>query len=96
MRRKYIMRGFPRHINSKQDIDQLIRDCPGLKPKVHEYLTRILEEPDMVTQATTPIDPEHPENGYNTILIPNPNPLWKQLGYQDKAEVTAALSTTSE
>jgi len=44
-------------------------------------------EDDRTTKATTPIDENDPEKGYNTEIIDNPNPVWKQKGFESREEV---------
>ncbi|MDP2754562.1 MAG: hypothetical protein Q8P40_09260 [Nitrospirota bacterium] len=59
-------------------------------------LQRLIDEPDTVTKATTPIDPADESKGWNTVTIPNPNPRWKQMGFADKSEVQDILSYAGE
>lgn len=81
------MKGYPKHLNTKQDVENLIKDHPEFRERIEQDLQRILDEPDTVTKATTRIDLKDESKGYKTEIIPNLNPRWKQSGFADKSEV---------
>lgn len=83
------MRGYPKHLNTKQDIDNLRNDHPEFKEQLRQDLIRIETEPDEVDEAYELIDPKDEKKGYKTRKIPNPNPKWKVLGFKNKGELTS-------
>jgi len=81
------MRGFPKHINSKQDFLNLLAD-EDLKAQALAELQKIYTKDDSkALRATTLIDPEDPKSDYNTEEIDNPMPMWKQKGFESRKEV---------
>jgi len=86
------MRGFPKHINCVQDLNNLLAD-KDLKRRAISELQEIYNKDDSKTlRATTLIDPEDPKSDWNTEEIDNPMPLWKQKGFESR-EAVAALVT---
>ncbi len=81
------MKGYPKHLNTKQDVENLIKDHPEFSERIKQDLQRIIDEPDTVTKATTLIDEYDESKGYKTEIIPNPNPRWKKMGFVNKKEV---------
>ena len=87
------MRGFPKHINTKQDFDNLL-GTPEFKEQAITELNRIKNLKDSkITKATTQKDPTDPESEWNTIEVTNQNPKWKQLGFAIKKELTDLIAT---
>ena len=88
------MRGFPRHIATVQDFRNLLAN-DGFKEQALSVLNDIYNLDDSkATRATTLIDPEDPESDWNTEVIDNPMPLWKQKGFisrQAVADLIAAI-----
>lgn len=85
------MKGYPKHLNTKQDIENIQKNHPEFHERLKADLQRLLDESDTVTVAVSPIDTKDESKGYNTITIPNPNPRWKQLGFQDKNEIVSLI-----
>ena len=86
------MRGFPRHINTKQDFENLL-SIPEYKEQAMTELTRLSDMKDSkITKATTQIDPNDPESEWNTIEVVNPNPKWKHMKFKNKKDVTDLLA----
>jgi len=86
------MRGFPKHINCVQDLNNLLAD-KDLKRRAISELQKIYNKDDSkALRATTLIDPEDPKSDWNTEEIDNPMPLWKQKGFESR-EAVAALVT---
>ncbi len=81
------MKGYPKHLNTKQDIENIRDNHPEMHEQLKEDLNRILDEPDTVTKATELIDLKDKEKGYKTENTPNPKPKWKALGFNNKGEV---------
>lgn len=81
------MKGYPKILATKQDVLNIMDNYPEYREQLKADLQRLLNEPDTVTKATTLIDPTDEGKGYNTKIIPNPNPRWKQMGFESKKEV---------
>lgn len=82
------MRGFPKHINTSQDFENLL-SIPEYKTQCITELKRVKNlKDDKITKATTQIDPNDPESEWNTIEVVNPYPKWKQLKFKSKKELT--------
>ena len=85
------MKGYPNRVATKEDFLNLLA-MPEHKAHAIADLKAIRDIDDAkVTKATTLIDPEDPEKGYNTELITNPLPIWKQKGFSSRAEVTELI-----
>ena len=90
------MKGFPKHINTKQDFNNLLA-MPEFKERAIAELKRIKNLNDSkIMKATTQKDPEDPESDWNTIEITNPNPKWKQLAFKSEKELTDLITTAEE
>ena len=81
------MKGFPKHIGTVQDFKNLLSD-DGFKKQALSVLSEIYNLDDSkTTRATTLIDPEDPQSDWNTEVIDNPMPLWKQKGFESRQAV---------
>jgi len=86
------MRGFPKHIATVQDFRNLLSD-DGFKEQALSVLNDIYNLDDSkATRATTLIDPEDPESDWNTEVIDNPMPLWKQKGFSSRQAVADLIA----
>lgn len=86
------MKGYPKRIATKQDFLNLLR-MKELKAQAIEDLKKIYNLDDgKAVRATTLIDPADPEKGYNTEIIDNPMPLWKQKGFASRQEVADLIT----
>ena len=90
------MRGYPEHINTKQDFENLL-DLSEYKAQTLTELKHVRDLNDSkLVKATTQKDPEDPESDWNTIEITNSNPKWKQLAFKSKKELTDLITTAEE
>ncbi len=81
------MKGYPKRIATKQDFINMLGE-KEFKSWTIDDLKAIYNLDDAkVTRATTLIDPADPEKGYNTEIIDNPMPVWKQKGFASRQEV---------
>jgi len=81
------MKEFPKYIATKQDFINLLAD-ERFKDQTIISLQKIYDMDDSkATRATTLIDPDNPEGGWNTEIINNPMPLWKQKGFASRQAV---------
>jgi hypothetical protein len=86
------MRGFPRHIATVQDFRNLLAN-DGFKEQALSVLNDIYNLDDSkATRATTLIDPEDPKSDWNTEVIDNPMPLWKQKGFGSRQAVADLIA----
>lgn len=86
------MKGHPKRIATKQDFLNLLR-MKKLKARAIEDLKKIYNLDDSkATRATTLIDPDDPEKSYNTEIIDNPMPTWKQKGFASRQEVADLIT----
>jgi len=81
------MRGYPKYLNTKEDIDNIEKNHPEFKEQLKVDLQQILDEPNTVKKATSLIDPKDESKGYNTVDIANPNPRWKAMGFKNKTDI---------
>ncbi len=86
------MRGYPKHIATKQDFINLLA-MPEHKAHALADLKAIHDLDDAkATRATTLIDENDPEKGFNTETIDNPLPVWKQKGFTSRKAVAAMIT----
>ena len=86
------MRGYPKTIATKQDFLNLL-STKEFKAQAIEDLKKIYSrDDDKVVRATTLIDPDNPESGYNTEIIDNPMPKWRQKGFVSRQDVADLIT----
>jgi hypothetical protein len=86
------MRGYPKTIATKQDFINLL-STKEFKAQAIEDLKKIYNLDDgKAVRATTLIDPDDPEKGYNTEIIDNPMPMWKQKGFASRQDVADLIT----
>jgi len=87
------MKGFPKTIKTTQDFTNLLADG-RFKEKALAELERIYNTDDgKATRATTLIDPDDEEKGWNTEEIDNPMPEWKLKGFSNREAVNDMIKT---
>lgn len=81
------MIGFPRHIATQTDFENLLSNKKYKKRALRE-LERLQDFDDrMVTRAVEPINPDDPETEWVTEEISNPYPLHKQKGFTEWMDI---------
>ena len=86
------IKGFPKHIATKQDFLNLLAD-ETFKDEAIKRLQQIADMDDSkANRATTLIDPDDSEKGYNTEIIDNPMPMWKQKGFKSRQAVADLIA----
>ena len=86
------MKGFPKHIATVQDFKNLLAD-DGFKEQALSVLNDIYNLDDSkAARATTLIDPEDPKSDWNTEVIDNPMPAWKQKGFSSRQAVADLIA----
>ena len=86
------MKGYPKTITTKQDFLNLL-STKEFKAQAIEDLKKIYNLDDSkAVRATTLIDPDDPEKGYNTEIIDNPMPMWKQKGFASRQDVADLIT----
>lgn len=86
------MKGYPKQIATKQDFLNLLKE-KEFKTQAIDDLKAIYNLDDSkAVRATTPIDPDDPEKGYNTEIVDNPMPMWKQKGFASRQEVADLIT----
>ena len=86
------MKGFPKHVNCKQDFLNLLADKNHKEHAIEDLKKIYLLNDSKTLRATTLIDPEDPKSGYNTEEIDNPMPLWKQKGFESREAVGTLIT----
>ena len=85
------MKGYPKHINTTQDFTNLLAD-DRFKAQALAELERIYNLNDSkATKATTLIDPDDEEKGWNTEEITNSMPEWKLKGFASRNAVNEMI-----
>ena len=81
------MIGFPGHIATVQDFQNLLNDTE-FKDQALQKLQDIQDFDDrVVLRAVEPVDPDNPESEWITEEIENPNPLHRQKGFAEWIDV---------
>lgn len=87
------MKGFPTHLATKEDFENIIRDCPQWRSRAIKELKALQAIKDVkVTRAIRPIDPDDPESDWVTEEIPNPLPIHRQIGFENKKQLNFIIS----
>jgi len=85
------MKGYPKTIKTTQDFTNLLAD-DNFKAQALAELERIYNVDDAkATRATTLIDPDDEEKGWNTEEIDNPMPEWKLKGFASRNAVNEMI-----
>ena len=86
------MKGYPKYVATKQDFINLL-SMPEHKVQALTDLQAICNADDAtVKRATTPINPDDLQGGWNTEDIENPMPLWKQKGFESRQEIADLIT----
>lgn len=86
------MKGYPKYFATKEDYENIIRDFPEYQKRVKEELKELRKiKDDKVTRAVRPIDPDDPMSDWETEVIENPLPRWKQKGFKRKKELDEVI-----
>ncbi len=87
------MKGYPKSIATKEDLKYLLTQ-DEFKDRAKEYLNQLSKVDDSkVTKAISPINPAKLDGDWNTVLIDNPMPAWKRLGFKDKQDIDVMVQT---
>ena len=86
------MKEYPKRIAVKQDFLNLLNEEKFKEQAVADLKAIYNLNDSETTRATTLIDPENPEGGYNTEIIDNPMPMWKQKGFESRQEVADLIT----
>ncbi len=81
------MKGFPKYIATKQDFVNLLANKQYKEQAIIELKKIYGLDDGKATRATTLIDPTNPMGDWNTEIIDNPMPAWKQKGFKSRREV---------
>jgi len=83
------MRGYPKHINCKQDLLNLLE-----MPEFKERAKADLEALQTIDSAKVlrVVSGSEEEKNLVTEEIDNPNPRWKQLGFKTVKEVSGLVT----
>lgn len=81
------MRGFPKHIATRQDFENLL-SMEEYKEEALEKLEELQDFDDRtVTRAIKPLNPDDPNSEWETEEIENPNPQHNQKGFSKWREI---------
>jgi hypothetical protein len=80
------MKGYPKHINTKQDLDNLLA-MPEFKTRALADLKRIQAVAVKEATVTRVVSGSQEKGDLVTEEIPNPMPIWKRIGFKDKKEL---------
>jgi hypothetical protein len=86
------MKSYPKYLAVKQDFINLLEDKEFKKQALIELLAIYKLDDSKATKATTLIDPLDPEKGWNTEIIDNPMPMWKQKGFASRQAVADLIT----
>jgi hypothetical protein len=85
------MRGYPKHINTRRDLDNLL-DMPKFKARALADLKRIQALAVAEATVTRVVSGSEETKDLVTEQIPNPNPRWQRLGFKDKKELDTLIA----
>lgn len=81
------MRGYPKDIATKQDFINMCETEEFKEQTIGDLKIICNTDDDKTTRATTLVDPSDPMSDWNTEIIDNPSPLYKQKGFASRQEV---------
>lgn len=96
------MRGYPKHFNTKEDYENVLRDFPEWGERVIAELKEICNlNDDKMVHAIKPkvkkidkgvIDISRvEEEDWETEEVENPNPVYRQKGFSSREEINELL-----
>jgi len=83
------MRGYPKHINCKQDLLNLL-EMPEFRERAKADIQRLQNLDD--AKATRVVSGSEEEKNLVTEEIDNPMPLWKQKGFESREAVAELIA----
>ena len=86
------MKGYPKTIATKQDFLNLLGEKEFRAQAISDLKAIYNLNDSKAIRATTLIDPDDPEKGYNTEIIDNPMPMWKQKGFASRQDVADLIT----
>ncbi len=86
------MKGYPNHVATKQDFINLLAMKEHKKQAIADLKAIHDLDDAKATRATTLIDEKDPEKGYNTEILNNPLPVWKQKGFTSRKAVATMIT----
>jgi hypothetical protein len=82
------MKGYPKHIATRQDYENLLK-IPEFAERAKADLEALAKaDTAKVTRAVSLVDKSKPEGEWITEEIVNPNPIWKQKGFESAKMVS--------
>lgn len=88
--------GYPKYIATKQDFFNLLVDEKFKSQAVVDLKKIYYLDDSKATKATTLADPANPMGDWNTEIIDNPMPLWKQKGFSDREEIKELIDSLGQ
>jgi len=85
------MKGYPKHINTKQDFDNLLAD-KRFKGRALVALKRLQAQAATEAKVIQVVSGSEEEGNLVTKEIDNPNPRWQWLGFKDKNELDTLVT----
>lgn len=85
------MRGYPKHIATKQDFLNLLSMREHQKQALKDLERLFKYDDSSALRAVGPVTPEDPEGPGITEKINNPNPIWRQKGFSSRQEIADIL-----
>jgi len=90
------MKGYPRRIATVQDFKNLLAMEEYKAQAIADLKALYAIDDAKITRATTLIDENDPEKGWNTEIIDNPLPRWKQIGFKSRKAVKDLIIKSEE
>lgn len=90
------MRGYPKHIATKQDFENLLKMPEFAKRALADMEKLAAIDDSKVTRAVRLVDEKDPMGEWVTEEIDNPNPAWKVMGFESKDALKAQVATNTE
>ena len=85
------MRGYPKHINTKQDLDNLLT-IPEFKGKALADMKRLQAKAVAEAKVIRVVSGSEEEGNLITEEIDNPSPTYIKMGFKDKKELDDLVS----
>jgi len=87
------MRGYPTIVLQKQDYLNLLSMQEHKAQALSDLQKLYAANDDMILTTTTQKDPDDPMSDWNTEMLPNPSPLWKQKGFESREDLAQNIPT---
>ena len=88
------MKGFPKKLATKEDVENILKNCPEYHNQLKQFLKRVLSEPETASRVVSYRIDEKTQEMIDIVTKDEPteNLIWERMGFKSRDEVKFVLS----